>query len=157
MPDSMQLMERGVFRTAQVVTRRRFLSRLTGGAAVLTAAGAIWRPGMSWAECIGTTGPYSSDRICGPSPYCNSSRCYSSGACYSTSYHSPRGYGGSTCIGSGEGYRNCWCVCKSRNLYRCCDCCANTSQGAPYSYCSGCGGGTWYRCICRGRRCSDCC
>ena len=150
--------DRVVLATARGFTRRGLLRRATGVIAGTTTVAAVWRPGMAWAECVTTIGRFSSNRICGPSPYCNDTRCYDSGACHNTSRHKPRDYGGGDCIASGEGYGNCWCVCDSNNLYRCCDCCADVYQGGDTYYCSSsCGGGTWYKCICRGTRCTSCC
>jgi hypothetical protein len=158
MDDSiLQPVDRMVAASARTLTRRKMLRGAGATIATSVVAAGVWRPGMAWAECVGIAPRFSGNRVCGPSPYCNDWRCYSSGACHNTSNHKPRGYGGSSCISTGEGYGNCWCVCDSNNLYRCCDCCANTYQGGDTVYCSGCGGGNWYRCICRGTRCTSCC
>ncbi len=150
-----------VERSARGISRRRFLRRAGGAVAAASIASVVWRPGMAWAECIARTDPFNADRICGPSPYCSSTRCYDSGRCHHSTQHRARTYGGNRCVSEITDYSNCWCVCKSGNLYRCCDCCADTYQGGITDYCERATCPTpnqgWYECICRGTRCTGCC
>lgn len=153
---SLDVIDRAVVAGARGMNRRRFL-RVTGGAALGVAFSTAFLSKDAAAAC---QAPYNSDRICGPWPYCNSTRCGPT-ACHNSTRHSGAGYGGNACTGSTAG---CWCVCKSGNLYNCCDCCADEYQGGIAYCCEGgsCGSGQcmnryWYLCVCRVLRCTSNC
>lgn len=170
---TLQDFDRAVATSLMSLNRKRFFRR--AGAAGFAAAflATTWRPGVASADhCLVNKGPWMPDRICGPSPYCSTTRCYTSGSCHSTCSTRPRAYGGSQCFTSQPNHENCWCVCSvNGNKYNCCDCCADTYQGGIAYCCDGggcpggscgsnpgaCNGAFWYKCICKGLVCSNCC
>lgn len=135
------------------LTRRRFL-RNAGCAAVSTSFVLAMGTRANASHVSGCGDLKADGRVCGPSPYCSSSRCYESGACHNSTRTKPRAYASNYCIGSGDGYVNCWCTAAFGNKYRCCDCCVDYNTGGNACQ-SNCGSG-WYACICNGYICQNC-
>lgn len=119
-------------------SRRRFLGTMMKGAFAVGAAGSMW--GSILAE------PASANHVCsdpGESPYCDGGCCDSIALnCKNTSGCKGRPYQGSTCQTSG----GCWTEYEWGRLWKCCDCCTTSSVGG--GSCTGCGAGTWQKCIC---------
>ena len=121
-------------RLAGVITRRTLLRR-AGGAAL--GAGLAWglAGGTQTSRAMG-----SPNHPCGPSPYCNSDRCFNgqcsnaAGRHYSTNSCWPNHAGGCW----PEDYRS-----SGKGLWECCDCCSFDHLSGAHICTPGCGDGLY--------------
>jgi len=139
-PDEANPLDHLVVRTASTLNRRRFLRR-AGATAGGVAASLAFLPRYlargdvledsetaAW-QALNDSGL--ARRVCGPSPYCASTRCDGFN-CHQSDRTRWRPYGGASC--SDSSVQNCW----TNGAYRCCDCCADRYYGGRTQYCSGC-------------------
>jgi hypothetical protein len=124
---------------ARETSRRSFVKKLLKGAFLVGASGALM--GSVFTETA------RAHHVCvdpGDSPYCPITTCCNSSTknCKNTSSCKGRPYRGSTCQSTG----GCWTEYEQGKLWKCCDCCTTASVGGQS--CTGCGGGTWQRCVC---------
>lgn len=134
--------ERLVHGAARGMTRRRLLRRAGSvalGAAVTTAY--LGRGGSEVAVACTNPSPCFGAPLCG-GHRCNGYLCRSGRA--DTNYMCYAAY---RCCGN-AGVDNCWEHTQTRT--RCCDCCALNAGCTTGGRCSGCGGGVWHACICKG-------